>query len=256
MTAQLLDLNTDLALVTGGSRGVGRAIALQLAAAGADVAISYRRDKDSAVEVVEQIRRRGLRAHAVAADLSAPAAAVELYGSCADALGPPTLLVCNAGIASSGHSAADSTDAEYEKLWRVHFLSNIALARAALPSMRQSGTGRIVFISSAYAALRPAGTGPYVAAKSALEAAAEVMAKEERAHGIRINIVAPGLVATDMGDRLVQAGGRYSSAADLDAESPFGRVCRPDDVANVVLFALGSIASYVTAQRLVVDGGG
>jgi len=228
----------------------------QLAASGADVAFSYRREKDAAAKVAAEVSGLGRRVQAIAADLSNADAPAMLYRECLGGLGVPDLLVCNAGVASRGLAAAATSDVEYERLWRVHFMSNVALTREAVPAMREAGSGALVYVSSTYSVLRPAGAAPYAAAKSALEAFAEVLAKEERAYGIRVNTVAPGLVATDMGDRLVRAGGEHFRASDIDDQAPFGRVCRPSDVADVVLFALSGSSSYLTGQRLVVDGGG
>jgi len=102
-----------------------------------------------------------------------------------------------------------------------------------------------------------AGNGaPYNMGKAALEALALTLAKEERGHGVHVNIVAPGLVVTDMGDRLARATSGVQQASDLDAVSPFGRVCRPEDVAGTVAFLVSDAASYLTGQRVAVDGGG
>lgn len=276
----------ELALVTGGSRGVGRAIVARLAGAGARVAFCYRRD----VEAAERVARE-TGGHAYPADLSVPGAATALVARVTDELGAPSILVSNAGTASRGRLALDTEQSEYLALFQVHVLAALEAARAVAPAMRAAGRGAIVLVSSTTTTLRPPGSAPYTAAKAALEAAAAVLAVEERAHGIRVNVVAPGLVATDMGDRLVRAstaagakggagagaagsaavgrtggttafaadgtkGGAMSGAADLDAASPFGRVCRPEDVADVVAFLAGPDSSYVAGQRVVVDGGG
>jgi 3-oxoacyl-[acyl-carrier protein] reductase len=138
---------------------------------------------------------------------------------------------------------------------------DVEAAWAVAQGMRTAGRDAIVFVSST-TTVRPPGSAPYTAAKAALEAAASVLAIEEREHGIRINVVAPGLVATDMGDRLVRAsslsaaGGRAGAAVDLDTAFSFGRVCRPEDVADVVAFLVGNSSSYVAGHRVVVDGGG
>ena len=116
----------------------------------------------------------------------------------------------------------------------------------------------MVFISSVATTTNAGHGGPYNMGKAALEALALTLAKEEQPHGIRVNIVAPGLVVTDMGDRLAKAltGGAVTSSTQLDATFPFGRVCRPEDVAAVVGFLVSDGASYVSGQRIAVDGGG
>ena len=150
---------------------------------------------------------------------------------------------------------ADTEPDEYLRLMTVHALGPLALIRSLLPAMRARPRADIVVISSAITSAAPAFSAPYTMAKAAMEAAARTLAREERAHGIRVNVVAPGLVATDMGERLVRAvDGR--ALHDLDAQYPFGRVCLPEDVAGVVAFLVSADSGYVTGQRLVVDGGG
>jgi NAD(P)-dependent dehydrogenase (short-subunit alcohol dehydrogenase family) len=121
--------------------------------------------------------------------------------------------------------------------------------------MRERPRGDVVFVSSVAARLLAAGGAPYNMAKAALEALALTLAKEERGNGIHVNVVAPGLVATEMGRRLVKSMG-VEDIASLDAGSPFGRVCRPEDVADAVKFLCSDAAGYITGNVLVVDGGG
>ena len=121
--------------------------------------------------------------------------------------------------------------------------------------MRTRPRGDVVFVSSVGAKLQPANGAPYNMAKAALESLAMTLAKEERRHGVHVNVVAPGLVATEMGRRLVKAMG-IDDIGSLDARSPFGRVCRPEDVGAVVRFLCSDGAGYVTGQVVTVDGGG
>ncbi|MEV0104881.1 SDR family oxidoreductase [Nocardia sp. NPDC050799] len=243
-----------IALVTGGSRGIGRAITERLAA-DHPIAVTYRSDAEAAAEVVAAIEARGGRSAAFRADFAVPGEAERVVQQVESALGSIGVLVGNAGAASRGNSAVDSSSDEYRRMFQLFALSNIELARAAMPSLRRHA-GSIVFVSSTVTTLLPTGTAPYAAGKAALDAAVVVMAREERAHKVRVNVVAPGLVATEMGDRLTRATSGHAGIADLDRFSPLGRVCRPSDIADAVAFLAGANAGYITGHRLVVDGGG
>ena len=169
------------------------------------------------------------------------------------------ILVCNAGIASRGRSVADTDPAEMARVVATHAFGPHHLARLVLPSMRTRGRGDIVMISSVATSVHAANGAPYNMGKAAMEALAFTLAKEERPNGIHVNVVAPGLVETDMGVRLARARPATASSQDLrslDATSPFGRVCQPLDVANVVLWLCSEGAGYVTGQRIECNGGG
>jgi NAD(P)-dependent dehydrogenase (short-subunit alcohol dehydrogenase family) len=245
-----------IALVTGGSRGVGRAIALRLAVVGAAVAIAYRRDDAAAASVVAEITGSGGTAVAYQAAMDDEAAVAALASAVRRDLGQVGLLVSNAGSASRGNDVAGTPLAEFESLMRVHAFGPIGLIQALLPDLRAAGRGDIVMISSNTVPSAPAGAAPYTMAKAAMETCVRTLAREERRHGIRANIIAPGLVATEMGRRLVRAATGGGSIDDLDAGFPFGRVCRPEDVAGAVAYLVSDDAGYVTGQTLVIDGGG
>jgi NAD(P)-dependent dehydrogenase (short-subunit alcohol dehydrogenase family) len=170
-------------------------------------------------------------------------------------LGAIDVLVNNAGVASRGRAVADTDPAEPGRLLASHAIGPHHLCRLVLPSMRTRPRGDIVFISSVATDHHAANGAPYTMGKAAMEALAATLAKEERQHGIHVNVVAPGLVDTEMGRRLVKAVG-VTDVRSLDATSPFGRVCRPEDVADVVRFLVSDAAGYVTGQRIRVDGGG
>jgi NAD(P)-dependent dehydrogenase (short-subunit alcohol dehydrogenase family) len=244
------------ALVTGGSRGIGAAIARRLAADGATVAVNYRRDRDAAERTVAAITDAGGVARAYRASIDDPDAVLAMLDEVKDDLGPVDLLVSNAGTASRGSTIADTDDAEYLRLLRVHVLGPLTLVRALLPQLRTASRADVVVISSVILDHLGPGGAPYAMAKAALEVAARTLAVEERANGVRVNIVAPGLVVTDMGERLVAATGGGVTIGELDERYPFGRVARPEDVAGVVAFLASADADYLTAQRIRVDAGG
>jgi NAD(P)-dependent dehydrogenase (short-subunit alcohol dehydrogenase family) len=249
-------LEGRIALVTGASRGVGRGIALALAEDGADVAVNYRREVEAAEEVVEAIRKRGRRAFAYAASIDDADADAAMCEGIARDLGPVSILVNNAGIASRGRSVADTDPAEMARVVATHAFGAHHLCRLLVPAMREEPRGDVVMISSvATRGMGPNGA-PYNMGKAALEALALTLFKEERSHGIRVNIVAPGLVETEMGRRLVRATSGVEDLRDLDATMPFGRVCQPEDVANVVRWLVSDANSYVTGERIYCDGGG
>jgi len=243
-----------VALVTGGGRGIGRAIALGLARDGADVAVSYRRDEAAAKETASEIEALGRRAVTCAGSVAALEDCERVVETAVAALGPISILVNNAGVASRGQSVADTDPAELERVLRTHALGPHHLCQLVLPGMRGCGRGDIVMISSVATRSMSANGAPYNMGKAALEALAFTLAKEERPNGIRVNVVAPGLVDTEMGRRLMKAVAGVDDLRTLDPAMPFGRVCQPDDVAEVVRFLCA--ATYVTGEKLYVDGGG
>jgi NAD(P)-dependent dehydrogenase (short-subunit alcohol dehydrogenase family) len=244
-----------IALVTGGGRGIGRACALALAAEGCDVAVNYRRDDEAAAATVAAVEALGRRARAFRASVDQLAETEELAESVLGDFGTVDILVHSAGIASRGRKVTDTEPAELDKVMATHALAAHHLCRLFVPAMRTRPRGDIVFISSVATRLCSAGGAPYNMAKAALEALALTLAKEERSNGIHVNVVSPGLVATEMGRRLVKSMG-VEEIATLDAGSPFGRVCRPEDVAAAVRFLCSDAAGYITGNVLVVDGGG
>ena len=249
------ELDGRVALVTGGGRGIGRGISELLAAEGAAVAVNYRRDEDAARDTVGAIEAAGGRAIAYQASVDDEAADRAMVEAVTEDLGPVDILVNNGGVASRGNAVADTDPGELLRVLATHAIGPHHLCRLVLPGMRTRPRGDIVMVSSV-ATRHYAGNGaPYNMGKGALEALAFTLAKEERAHGIHVNVVAPGLVETDMGVRLAKAMGS-PDIRDLDEVSPFGHVCQPLDVARVVLWLCSSGSGYVTGQRIECDGGG
>lgn len=239
--------------MTGAGRGIGRGIALELAAAGAAVGVNYRRDEEAARETIAAIDAGGGIAVALQASVSDIEAVDALAAAATAELGGVDLLVCNAGIASRGLSVGDTDHTELQRVMATHALGAHRLISRLLPGMRAAGRADVIAVSSSEVGAMRAGGAPYNMAKAALEALALTLAHEEARNGIRVNIVAPGLVVTDMGSRLVQAKlGR--EIAELDSGQPFGRVCRPEDIARVVRFLASVDGAMVTGQRVVVDG--
>ena len=251
-----MSIKDRVALVTGGGRGVGKGISLSLAAAGASVAVNYRRDEESAAETVREIEALGGKAIAFSASVDDYEQNAQMVADIERDLGPVSILVNNAGIASRGRSVVDTDPEEMRRVVATHAFGPHYLAALTLPKMRTLGRGDIVMISSvATRSLGPNGA-PYNMGKTAMEALAYTLAKEEREYGIRVNIVAPGLVDTDMGQRLIKAVQGVEDIRSLDQSMPFGRVCQPEDVANVVRFLVSDENSYLTGERLYCDGGG
>ncbi len=251
-----IDLSGRTALVTGASRGIGRAIALALAAAGADVAVNYRRDADAAGETVKAIEALGRKAKAYSASVENWDEDQAMVADVLKDFGHIDILVNNAGIASRGQSVADTDPAEMERVLRVHAFGPHYLSKLVVPHMRGRGRGDIVMISSvATLGMGPRGA-PYNMGKAAMEALALTLAKEERENGIRANIVAPALTVTEMGKRLTKATTGIEDIHQLDARSPFGRVSVPEDVAAAVVWLVSPANPYANGQKININGGG
>ena len=251
-----MSLAGRIALVTGGGRGIGRAVALGLAEDGADVAVNYRRDSDSARETVAAIEALGRKARAYRAPVDDFASLRSMVNEASKELGAIDLLVNNAGIASRGQSVCDTDPDELERCIRIHALGPAELCRLVLPDMRAAPRGDIIMISSVATLYYAPNSAPYNMGKAAMEALAFGLAKEEKRHGIRVNVVAPGLVETEMGRRLAKGAMRVDDISSLHEKSPFGRVCQPEDVASVVRFLVSEGAAYMTGEKLNVHGGG
>ncbi|MBV8387034.1 MAG: glucose 1-dehydrogenase [Acidimicrobiia bacterium] len=250
-----MTLEARVALVTGGGRGIGKAIALGLAADGADVAINYRKDQESGEQTAKEIEALGRRAGAYQASVDDVDADQAMVDAVLADFGHVDILVNNAGIASRGQSVAKTDPDELARVVATHAFGAHHLCRMLVPQMRERERGDIVMISSVATRALAGGGAPYNMAKAALEALAMTLANEEKNKGIRVNIVAPGLVDTEMGRRLVKGAMGVGDIRTLDNGMPLGRVCAPEDVADVVRFLVSDACSYVTGQRIYVDGG-
>ena len=233
-----------MALVTGAGVRVGRAIALALARAGADVAVHYRASREAAAGLVREIQERGQRAEALEADLGDPAACRELVRRSIASLGALDWLVHSASVFRRA-SLSDTTDQIWEEEMGVNARAGFLLAREAAPALASRG-GRIVLISDMMAQDPPKGYLAHAVSKSAVEGLVRALAVE-LAPGVTVNGVAPGAV-------LVPSGTTAEEAARYARRVPLGRVGDPEDVAQTVVF-LCTGPSYITGQILRVDGG-
>jgi 3-oxoacyl-[acyl-carrier protein] reductase len=251
-----MGLEGRVALVTGGGRGIGRAVSLAFAEDGADVAINYRRDEQAAADTVAEIEKLGRRSASYRASVDSWDEDEAMVAAVLSHFGGVDILVNNAGIASRGHSVVNTDPAEFERVWRTHTFGAFALSKLVLPSMRERERGDIVMVSSAATVQMAGNSSPYNVAKAGLEALARTLAKEERRNNIHVNVVAPGLVETEMGRRLVKGAMGVEDITTLDAGAPFGHVCTPEEVADVVRFLVSDAGGYLTDQKLTIDGGG
>jgi 3-oxoacyl-[acyl-carrier protein] reductase len=241
MTAKQ-DLSNRVALVTGGSRGIGAAIALALAEAGCAVAVNYRERAEDAEAVVAKIETMGGRAIAVAADVSQSAAVTAMVERAANALGPIDILVNNAGMAIV-RGIDELTEAEFDLTIAVNLKSAFLCTQAVLPAMRARKWGRIVNITSGAARGAGAIGVHYNASKAGMEGLTRGYAARLVKEGITVNSVAPSLIETDM----------MRGRTDLARNIPLGRMGQPAEVAHAVVMVLGN--DYMTGQTIVLNGG-
>jgi len=245
-----IDLAPRTALITGGSRGIGRAVADVLARAGARVAINYRKDEASANAAVREIRAAGGEAMAVAGDVSNPEQARQLVRDVVAAWERLDILINNAGIWEE--DVAGRGDLEvWDKTYAVNLRGAYLVTDAAVPHLIRHG-GSIVFVSSTAGQRGEARHSAYAASKGALISYTKSLAEELGPRGVRVNCVAPGWVDTDMAaGTLAQPGRRI----EIEREIPLGRVASPADVAGPILFLVSELARHVQGEVLNVNGG-
>ena len=243
------ELEGRVAVVTGGSRGIGAAVCAELGAAGAEVVVNYASSADAAEAVCAGIREAGGTATAVAGDISTPEGAAALVSQVESEVGPIAILVCNAGITRDNLIMKLSDDD-----WRAVVDTNLGGAfftcRAVARPMLKRRAGAIVTMSSVVGVHGNAGQTNYAASKAGLIGLTKALAKELGGRGIRVNAIAPGYISTELTDALPDA------ARDaILGQTPLGRLGDPADVARAVRFLVSDAVAFVTGDVLAVDGG-
>jgi 3-oxoacyl-[acyl-carrier protein] reductase len=244
-----MKLKDQVALVTGGSRGIGRAIVQALAAEGAKVAFVYRGSQPAADSLVEAVRQTGGTALAVQADVTDPAAAQACADRVEKELGPVNILVNNAGV------IRDDLFVRMEPAdWNLVLATNLGgtynFCKAIAYSMMKARKGRIINVSSVAAEHVNPGQTNYAASKGAINAFTRALAAELASRGVTVNAVAPGFIETDMSEAI-----RNKAGDKIKKFIPMRRIGKPEDIARVVVFLAGEDSAYMTGQVLTVDGG-
>jgi 3-oxoacyl-[acyl-carrier protein] reductase len=237
------------AIVTGGTRGIGRAIALRLAAEGANVAISYRSNDETAGETTEAVRAAGVKCEVFKGDVSSPGDVEALFKGVSDAFGRVDILVNNAGI-TRDNIMMRMKEEEFDDVLRTNLGGTYLCTRAALRPMVRARWGRIVNVSSVVGLVGNAGQANYAASKAGIIGFTKSVAREVAQRGITANAVAPGYVETELTGSLPE-----KVKDQIRDQVPMGRFGEAEEVAEVVVFLAGEGAGYVTGQTIAVDGG-
>ncbi|MFO8030238.1 MAG: 3-oxoacyl-[acyl-carrier-protein] reductase [Cyclonatronaceae bacterium] len=237
------------ALVTGGSRGIGKAIALQLGAAGADILITYARSAEAAESVVRQIREGGRKAKAIKADAVDFLQAENVIATATDEFSGLDILVNNAGITRDTLIMRMSEE-QWDEVIRTNLKSVFNYSKAAIRPMMKARAGSIINISSVVGLTGNAGQTNYAASKAGIVGFSKSLAREVASRNIRVNVIAPGYISTEMTGKLDE-----SILKQIEGQIPLRRAGEPDEVANAVLFLASGASSYLTGTVLNVDGG-
>ena len=246
----MFSLKDKVALVTGGSRGIGRATALALAQAGADIAVNYHSEMDAAQQVTRSIQALGRRAVALEGDVSSETQVIRLVEETVRSLGGIDILVANAGVWKRAPVTEMSAE-QWEETLGINLKGAFFAAKHAARFMVENKSGRIIFISSTAGQRGEAFHSHYAASKGGIISFTKSLAPELAPHGILVNCVAPGWVETDM------AAGALSGASrdGIHATIPLGRVGRPEEIAGAVLFLASEFSTFITGEILNVNGG-
>ena len=245
----------DTVLITGASRGIGRATALLAADRGWPVAINYRNDARAAADTAAEVQRRGARAATVRGDVSVEADVVAMFAQAQADLGPLHGVVINAGITAPAMRLADMTAERLQRMFQVNVLGAYLCAREAARALSRSRGGRggsVVLVSSGAARLGSPGTYvDYAGSKAAVDTLAIGLGKELGGEGVRVNAIRPGLVETE----IHATTGDPDRARKLGGATPLGRPGRPEEIAEAIVWLLSDAASYVTGSVLDIAGG-
>ena len=245
----MFDLAGKVAIVTGGSRGIGRAASLALAEAGAHVVVNYRTSEDAAEETLRRVRDAGGSAEALGFDVADPESVDQSIKEAAKRLGRIDILVNNAGI-SIDQLLLRVSPKDLEMTWATNVNGALYCAKACIRSMMRNKWGRIINLSSVVAESGNAGQVVYSSSKAALLGMTRTLAREYASRGVTVNAVAPGFIETDMTADLPDA-----ARQGIIDQTPLGRIGRPEEVAAAVVFLASEEASYITGQVVRVNGG-
>ncbi len=244
-----LDLTGQIALVTGGGRGIGRAIARELAAAGATVVVNYREGAAAAEESVAAIREAGGRGQAIQADVADPTAVEAMVKTVIKEYGRLDILVNNAGI-TRDNLLLRMKDEEFDQVLTTNLRGVFVCTRAVLRQMSKQRSGRIINITSVIGLLGNSGQANYAAAKAGVIGFTRSTAREIASRGVTVNAVAPGFIETEMTAVLNE-----ETRKAILGSIPLGRFGQPEEVARLVCFLASDAAAYITGQTMTVDGG-
>jgi 3-oxoacyl-[acyl-carrier protein] reductase len=245
----MFDLTGKVALVTGGSRGIGRATSLALAKQGAHVVVNYVKGEEEARRVVREIEEAGGKAEALGFDVANMQATEEAIAALAKRLGRLDIVVANAGIAIDG-LVVRVKEEEIDRTLSVNVKGAIACARGALKTMMRARTGRIVFLSSIVGEMGNGGQAVYSASKAALIGLTKTLAREYASRNVTVNVITPGFIETDMTSTMNE-----EARKGMLSSIPLGRTGKPEDVASAIVFLCSDEAAYITGETLRVNGG-
>jgi 3-oxoacyl-[acyl-carrier protein] reductase len=238
-----------VAVVTGGGRGIGRAVAVRLANEGANVAISYRSNDTAAEEVAQEVRAAGARCETFKGDVASPGDVDALFKGVGEAFGPVEILINNAGL-TRDNLMMRMKESEFDEVLSTNLKGTYLCTRAALRPMIRARWGRIVNVSSVVGLVGNAGQANYAASKAGIIGFTKSVAREVAQRGITANVVAPGYVETELTSSLSE-----EVKDRIKGQVPAGRFAEAEEVAEVVAFLAGEGAEYITGQTVAVDGG-